>query len=66
MAEEVQILCAFRDKYLMTYAIGRTFVRFYYRYSPKVADIIRRNEYLKRVVREGLKPLIWIAKQLVN
>ena len=66
MAEEVQTLCAFRDKYLMTNTIGRTFVRFYYRHSPKVADIIRRKEYLKRVVREGLKPLIWVAKQLVN
>ncbi len=66
MAEEVQTLSAFRDKYLMTNAIGRMFVRLYYRYSPKLADIIRRREYLKRVVREGLKPLIWIAKQLVN
>jgi len=66
MAEEVQTLCAFRDKYLVTNAIGRTFVRFYYRLSPKVADFIRRREYLKRVVREGLKPLIWIAKQFLN
>src|SRR5262249_36600880 len=34
MAQEVQILCAFRDQYLLTNWLGQAFIALYYRYSP--------------------------------
>lgn len=64
MAEEVKILSALRDRYLLPNPVGQAFVRFYYKYSPKVADFIRDNESLKAIVREFLKPIVCIVALL--
>jgi len=64
MAEEVKILCTFRDQYLVINPTGRVFVKVYNRYSPKVADFVRKSEYLKTIVREFLKPVVWIIASL--
>lgn len=66
MAKEVKLLSAFRDQCLLASPSGRALVRFYYRYSPKVADFIRDKERLKAVVRAGLKPIIWIIRNMIN
>lgn len=66
MAEEVKVLCAFRDRYLLTNPIGSAFVDFYYKYSRRLADFIRDKENLKAFIRECLKPLIWIASKVVG
>ncbi len=66
MAEEVQILCTFRDKFLLTNSAGRAFVKFYYKHSPRFADLIRKNEGLKAVIRTVLKPLVWAVNQIVK
>ncbi|MFN3739139.1 MAG: M6 family metalloprotease domain-containing protein [Thermodesulfovibrionales bacterium] len=55
----VQILRVWRDKYLMTNAIGRRFVEFYYRISPPIANIISRHESLKIATRIMLTPLVY-------
>ncbi len=62
----IAILCRFRDECLLTNPLGRAFVRFYYRHSPIVADFIRDKEPLKAVVRAGLRPLVCLAKKLIN
>jgi len=64
MAKEVVILKEFRDKYLMKNRMGRAFVRWYYKHSPKYARFIRKRTVLKAVVRIGLKPLIAFCKIL--
>lgn len=66
MAKEVQILCAFRDKYLLTNSAGRAFVKFYYKHSPRFADLIRKKRGLKAVIRTGLKPLVWAVNQIIK
>ena len=66
MAEKVTVLRAFRDQYLMTNAAGRRFVQLYYRYSPSIADRIRRDDTLRAAVRAALEPLVWVSRLVVK
>ena len=67
MAEEVNMLRRFRDNVLLTNALGKAFVRIYYKVSPPVADFIARHDSLKALLRWGLLPLVgmsWIALKI--
>jgi len=66
MAEEVKSLCKFRDDILLKSPFGREFVRFYYAVSPPIADFIRNKPGLKAMVREALKPLVEISKEITK
>jgi hypothetical protein len=66
MAEEVQILREFRDKYLLTNPPGRAFVDFYYRVSPPIAEFITEHPVLKPIVRVGLVPAVVMSTVAVN
>ncbi|MBI4690026.1 MAG: hypothetical protein HY754_07135 [Nitrospirae bacterium] len=75
-APEVKILREFRDRYLIAdfglriseYKIeipnylGQAFVKFYYKYSPPAADVIRRHETLRTVTRWTLTPVVYSIK----
>jgi hypothetical protein len=58
-AEEVMILRAFRDRYLLTHAPGRAFVRVYEDVSPSLAGFIDRHEILKSLTRWALLPIVY-------
>jgi uncharacterized repeat protein (TIGR01451 family)/CSLREA domain-containing protein len=62
LAPQVQQLRVFRDRYLTPYSLGRWFTDLYYRFSPPVADVLRRHEGLRALVRAGLVPLIAFAE----
>ena len=62
LAPQVQVLRDFRDAYLMQSAIGRWLVSQYYRFSPPLADVIRRHDGLRAVTRAALTPLIRTAQ----
>ena len=65
--EDIDVLRGFRDEYLMTNPLGRAFVEIYYATSPPIADVIRANEGLRTVVREGLvKPLVYVTREFVG
>ncbi len=65
--EDIDVLRDFRDEYLMMTPPGKVFVKIYYTTSPPVADVIRENEGLQTVVREGLvKPLVYISRLFVE
>jgi len=66
MAEEVKSLCKFRDEVLMKTTAGRDFVELYYKISPPIADFIRNKPALKAMVREALKPLVEISKEITK
>jgi hypothetical protein len=62
MAPEVQTFREFRNKFLLTNAFGKWFVRKYYAYSPPMADMIARSEVLKTITRVILYPILGFAK----
>ena len=65
--EDIDLLRAFRDEYLMQNPTGRRFVKLYYNTSPPLADAIRGNEWLRTAVRAGLvKPLVHITEMFVG
>ena len=66
MALEVRYLRAFRDRYLLTTAIGHKFVQLYYEYSPPLADYLRRHDGLRALARVALSPLVALSKMLVS
>ena len=66
MAEEIETLRGFRDKYLLTNAVGPAFVDFYYRVSPPLAEFINEHPSLKPIVRVGLLPAVAMSTVAVN
>ena len=57
----VKILRDFRDTLLLTNYVGRSFVNWYYRVSPPVAEFIRTRETTKQIVRTLLLPAVAFA-----
>jgi hypothetical protein len=66
MAQEIQILRAFRDGYLLTNPLGRALVAFYYRTSPPIAQFIAEHPSLKPIVRAMLVPALAMSTIVVN
>jgi hypothetical protein len=62
----VKILRKFRDSCLMQTGLGRGFVNLYYKYSPSLADIIRKNDSMRAAVRWGLAPVVGVAYVAMN
>ncbi len=57
----VKILRDFRDKFLFTNHIGQSFVNWYYKVSPPLADLISSREIIKTIVRILLLPTVGFA-----
>jgi len=66
MADEVQVLRAFRDEHLMHNPIGRAFVAFYNKVSPPIAEFTTEHPTLKPVVWIGLLPPVAMGAMVVN
>jgi len=66
MADQIQPLVNFRDKYLMKNSIGRKIVDLYYKISPPLANYISANPSLKSLTRLFLKPIIWFCRKLTK
>jgi len=62
----VLILRQFRDKFLLTNNLGRTFVRFYYKHSPSIANFIIDKPVLKGLIKGILLPIYWFAWLALN
>lgn len=62
----LEILRAFRDKYLMASKLGRALVKLYYRYSPSLADSIAKSRELRAVVRVFIMPLVAFGYLMVH
>ncbi len=63
----VRVLRDFRDRFLMSHAVGRQFIAVYYQFSPDLATFIAAHHVLRLVVALFLLPLVglaWLALQL--
>jgi tetratricopeptide (TPR) repeat protein len=63
LAPEVCLLREFRDNVLLASAPGQVLVRNYYRLSPPIANAISRSSLLKSVVRQFIRPLIFLLRK---
>lgn len=54
----VVALRQFRDRHLQRTAMGRGFIRWYYRFSPPVAAVVARHEWLRSGTRALLTPIV--------
>lgn len=64
MANEVQIFRNFRNQFLMHNFWGAEFVKAYYQWGPKAADVISQSDFLRSTTRVALYPALgfsWIA-----
>jgi 5'-nucleotidase/UDP-sugar diphosphatase len=59
---KVEVLREFRNRILERSAPGQKFTDFYYAHSPGPAETIARSDWLKRLVRVFLLPVIGFAK----
>jgi len=66
MADQLDVLRAFRDRYLLTNAFGSSLVRTYYRYSPVIADVVAGNYLLRAVTRGILAPIVAVVRLLLS
>lgn len=55
MQDDVQVLRKFRDDFLKQFSLGKSFINFYYEYSPYLANKIQQNTVLKSFVRSVVK-----------
>lgn len=62
LAPEVKLLRAFRDEYLLTNALGKSLVAFYYDVSPPVAEYIASHEAVRVITRLLLTPIVYAVK----
>ncbi len=64
---EVLLLRQYRDEHLLPVAFGNWLVRVYYRFSPPVADLLRRRRILRDTVRMVVvAPLVRILRLVVK
>ena len=56
----------FRDRYLLSFPLGRQFVHYYYQYSPPLADRTRNSQGLKTLVQWLLLPPVVMIGILRN
>lgn len=54
----VATLRLFRDRYLLSNTIGKSFVRLYYKISPAIADWIAASESRRTITRWALTPVV--------
>lgn len=54
-APELDTLRAFRDRVLAENAVGRAFIRWYYRDGPALAEVVKAHPLLRSVVKSGLR-----------
>jgi hypothetical protein len=62
LAAEIGVLRRFRDRYLLSHALGRELVTAYYTVGPKLAAVIASDESLRSLTRWAMTPVVALAE----
>ena len=65
-AAEVETLRRFRDRWLLTWEGGRSFVKWYYENGPSAAEWVASRPWARAASRVALAPPIWMATALAR
>ena len=65
-ANETQALRRFRDEILRTTIVGRVVIRAYYKLSPGLSEWLMNKKKCAAVVREFLRPIVFLADTTVK
>ena len=60
---QVMVLRKFRDDFLSKTVIGRSFIKFYYRYSPSLVEKLKNKQSINLIIRKGLDQFIKAIKK---
>ena len=60
---QVMELRRFRDDFLSKTIIGRSFIKFYYKYSPRLVEKLKNKESINLIIRKGLDKFINVIKK---
>lgn len=62
-AHEVDELRRFRDNHLSQNKCGKLFIRYYYRYSPKIAETLKNKKIINSIIKRLiLNPFVRVIK----
>ena len=59
---QVEYLRTFRDERLLNHRMGTVFVKYYYKYSPRLVERLKNYQKVNKGIRKGLDILITILK----
>lgn len=62
----LQLLRAFRNQVLATNTTGKSFIRFYYRWSPALANRLQHHKWVKTTLRKVLPPFALCLKRVFS
>ncbi|MCX8063673.1 MAG: hypothetical protein N3G21_00685 [Candidatus Hydrogenedentes bacterium] len=62
LAEEINVLRAIRDNFMLTNVAGTAFVEFYYNISPPIAEFVGQHPFVATLIRIFLIPLVTAGK----
>ena len=55
---KVMVLRNFRDDFLLNYFVGREFVKFYYKYSPSIVELLKDKRSINNIIKKSLNMII--------
>ena len=64
MANDVDALRAFRDRWLRSNVVGELGVELYYTFGPAAAGVVGESDLLRQTARDALAPLVRAVKRL--
>lgn len=65
-AEEIDILRRWRDNFLSESILGRALIKIYYSTSPPIANYIRKEDRLRKLVRVSLNPFVKLLNKIYS
>lgn len=66
MDPHVDELRQFRNQFLLPHGWGRAFTKFYYKFSPPIADVIKKSDGLRFLTRLVLWPVVFAVELFMN